>query len=527
MNKLIKYAVSAALVGGAQVALALPPSAYNDGVNVEHEIYMSGATAQDRLLEAIVRIDDTAGVTNLCVPGTLTRYTANFANIDGVAGNVTARAYTCTADNNIGTNITAGSDIFFHKEAGGSAKGFTPFGPAGDTRRFLNLEFIKDNVATKCTVLPTTAADGQLSTMANYSCSFTAADVTTGIGGDRAVTDTQPVAGISDVDGNAIVDPEVTDAVIATVVETPRNALVFGVGATVKLRNALQQAQGLTIGSNTEADMPSISTAQMRAILSASNVGKLTINSYFTNAAGAGLNGSTNENPSNANLFVCRRAVTSGTQASFATQYLGEGCTAGAPSVGGPANSGSYVNGSALRIFSGTGSGDVTNCLIDRNNTNRWAIGLVTTELEGNGSDWGFVKIDGYAPTLLNTVLGNYTHFAEQVVTYGGVGSFTEFGPATQDDDEDFVNYLIDNLGQEVFIDNVNDAFDAPFHPWGDGGYLALRPTGTGVATLLANQGTPVTAAGVASYPMLRSTRLGKGCVHPQLEIATPATNGQ
>src|SRR5262249_40202488 len=90
-------------------------------------------------------------------------------------------------------------------------------------------------------------------------------------------------------------------------------------------------------------------------------------------------------------IYVCRRIVSSGTQAAYETHYLRARCQENAPQFVLP-NDGSDLRtgGDPTKlvrvahprgtVFAGVGTGDVRECLDAHHHFNRWAVGLLSTE---------------------------------------------------------------------------------------------------------------------------------------------------
>src|SRR5439155_620557 len=129
------------------------------------------------------------------------------------------------------------------------------------------------------------------------------------------------------------------------------------------------------------------------------------------------------------NIFVCRRGNSSGTQTGFGIQYLHQGC--GTAGIGSPglgfvaATTGTCtaagcgwdgVSFLADRVFAGTGSQDVINCMNFHSNAGHYAIGVLTTEFAPNdaaGASYRHVKVNGVAPSLENMQMGTWDFFTE------------------------------------------------------------------------------------------------------------------
>jgi hypothetical protein len=197
-------------------------------------------------------------------------------------------------------------------------------------------------------------------------------------------------------------------------------AIGFSPVVTRGFYTALKAAQGLaaTCPSDTQAAalegcLPNLTSAQIRGIFKGTLIG---VNRLYDGAvpltapAGGG------------NIFVCRRGNSSGTQVSFQTYFLGQGCGSAHTFVGatnatctaGGCGWDSTIYGND-RVFAGTGTGDVRNCLDYHESLNRYAIGLVSTENIPNDTNrrFRYIKTDGVAPSLERTVAAEYGFFTE------------------------------------------------------------------------------------------------------------------
>ena len=161
----------------------------------------------------------------------------------------------------------------------------------------------------------------------------------------------------------------------------------FGVAVSNSLYTALQAAQGLgACGANdlTPACQPTVSKAQYATIANAAfNSAKTDINALFGVPAGK--------------LTLCRRAATSGTQASsnqfFLNTFIGQGANFGASL---PATAAGYPASGpdatpTFEVKEGAGTGDARNCL----NAAGYGIGVLSLENKPSAtSGYRFVKLN-------------------------------------------------------------------------------------------------------------------------------------
>ncbi len=493
-TKQIAAAVSAVLLSGS--AFALSPTTTPD-----IEIFMSGATAQDKGIAALFE--------NICVTdanGVPVDLDVFKDNSNPAKPGKAHTAYFCTLDNAKvpGLSITAPKVLFHKRSSGGSAQGVNPVidEVAIDAMNINNGNCAAPDTANgedfwRCDITPDTDNDPTTGNLIQVVSDAGVSDVNP----EMFVGDNTP-AGNSPVDAIAVSNKMVVKAAAA---------LVFGVPVTTNLRDALQEAQvasGQIVESfpgecttydpsisdprlqprESEACMPSLSKQQVASLISGQirnwsafkvNGVSLTDPSVVSNV------------PADTKVTYCRRVNGSGTQAQMNAKFLHYPCTTGALK---PASEpGNPFIGPVIRENSG--SGDVTLCLNDFNNgTNlsgenafgsvAWALGVQSTEKNANLSDdFRFVKIDGIAPTLENAASGKYMDWVEQtfqwrVPTYNGPTG----------DKLVVLETIASRASDPTIIANVlNPKFN---HSWGQAGYLAVStnfaPAADGILDLTA-----------------------------------------
>ncbi|MEL7447962.1 MAG: hypothetical protein AAFN78_02065 [Pseudomonadota bacterium] len=439
----------------AATAHALPPTATPD-----YEIWISGASASDGFIGELL--------TELCVDGTLDTYFDDSSN-PGRA----QRAFFCTIDE---TQITGGldvaqPDVLIHKRsAGGSALGVRPVcdkltGGAGneDPIDFLQID-------TDCVFDNGTGA---------YLCP------------PDQLVQVHPDAGVSDVGPG-----EFTDGLQSSNCDVTNSSfgLVFGILANLRLRDALQSAQGLNVGSDAAADVPSLSTSQIRSIL-VGNVptwDRLTFNGQGLNTYAQGLVSNT--------VNVCRRVPTSGTQTQSQLVLLGSGCIAGAL---GPAGApGNPFTGPV--VVENSGSGDVELCMqavedggtvdnVGGSTTFQpgMAIGVQSTEKNGDEAfDYRHIRIDGVLPTINNAAKGLYQDWVVSTVQW----KFPFVDDGNRDDIVAILDQIVRDAANPAAVASANTNADF-VHDWGQGGALALAENGCSTDTTfdIGNPCTPYT----------------------------------
>ncbi len=481
--KQIATAISAVLLSGS--VFAISPTTTPD-----IEIFMSGASAQDKAIKALF--------SDMCVTGTLDTFKDN-SNIDKPGKAHTA--YFCTLDNAkvSGLSLTAPNVLFHKRSAGGSAMGVNP---------------VIDEVAINAMNINNgnCAAPDATAGETFYRCDITEfeADNATRTGNlDLVVSD----AGVSDVNPEMFIGvntPDGNDAVNAVTVGNKMvvkaaAALVFGVPVTTTLRDALQEAQfqgnatcttydasiidPLLQPRESEACMPSLTRNQVASIAAGKiqNWGSFKINGVSLTDPSVVSN-----IPASTKVTYCRRVNGSGTQAQQNAKFLNYPCTAGAlePAVA----PGNPFIGPVVQANSG--SGDMSTCLNDFNNgtnlhTASWALGTQSTEKNADlADDYRYVKIDGITPTLENAASGKYLDWAEQTFQWRNT---TSNGPTG--DSLVVIETIASQASTPTTLAGLNASFN---HTWGQAGYMAVStnfaPTTTGILDLAAPV-TPYTHA--------------------------------
>jgi hypothetical protein len=215
--------------------------------------------------------------------------------------------------------------------------------------------------------------------------------------------------------------------------------------------------------------------------------------------------------------------ATSGTQASYESYFLGQRCDgfAGATFVGPTDGSGiedtvwdnietppdGFVN-------AGPSSGDVRSCMASLNTQDRWAIGVLSTEVTGSNLTQGafrMVAVDGAAPTLQNVANSNYQFFMTNTLNRVRDPVFPEAALPGRLDPTDLrrvlVEYVESNIGSPTLLGLLNDSFEG--RPWGNGGALAIPDF------VVATPGaSPATAASMETNPVNTQTRSALGPVN-------------
>lgn len=446
-NVLSAAVAVASLMGLSQGAYAIAPS-----VTPDVEVYMAGATAQDKAIRAM--FVNLCGAPNTVNPtgGSQSSDLTIFTTSGHAAYFCTVKAYNAASNPNGIKNLTVGgvavpsAKVLFHKRsAGGSAQGVNPL-IAGTAIAHMPVN------AANCTGAPVVGTDGQTT----ITCTGT-----TNVASD---------AGISDVEPGLFVGANVpfgSTAVSSTANITiqPAAALLFGVPVTTNLYVALQKAQGLlsgpsacTPGAYTEACMPSLTKEQV-ATLTAGQVKKWsefkvnatqTLVDYARDAAAGPTQFAELDAPGvlkdiapttgfDDKFHYCKRVDGSGTNAVHNVTFLHNPCLGSASPVAEGDWASSTLSGPIKHELSG--SSDMEACLTDfANGTNlgkqqnaapdlgnfttavntasakAWAIGQQSLENNAGAipaKHYRFIKIDGVAPTLQNAFSGKYAVWSE------------------------------------------------------------------------------------------------------------------
>jgi len=482
------------LVGFASSVFALPPVPAP-----EVELFLSGSTAQDEVLENLMRLaPGIAGAPNLCEPQTLDIYRGT---VDGVA----KRVFYCRTSKSA-PPVPAGLRLAIHKSSGGSGEGVTPVSAATPIA-FIDLS--KLNGVPGCLTAKPIRAAGDFVAYGNH----------TGCDGARRLA--VPRAGLADV------NPELVGGVTDPLTVRAQTQIVWGLAVTKNLRNALQAIQGLVRNSiphddptrDTEEVMPTLARTQVAGILAGtisswdqffdSHGSPITRSALLApgpaldpDAAGASPGGYFPSKSNGSLVYVCRRISSSGTQAAYETHYLRTRCESNVPQFvvpndgsdlfsGGDPNKLVRVPAPRGRVFAGVATGDVRACLDAHQHFNRWAVGLLSTENIGNNGDrqFRYVKVDGAAPTLINAAFGRWSHVTEQSMQWRRT-----FDPSLKTTNEGRVlGFVADHMGLPRVIAALNTGF---VHPWGQGGYLTPPSSG------FQPPKPPVTAESLVATPV-------------------------
>ncbi|NJD07124.1 MAG: hypothetical protein FIA97_11610 [Methylococcaceae bacterium] len=509
----LSLAVTAALLAGAQGANA----AYTSGTTPDLEIYISGASAQDKGIDLLIRNVLQVNDGNL----------VKFIDVGTAAGTQVGKAqtaWTFTLDKAKVTGLTitgsaAGGNpiVTVHKySSGGSFNGIGPL-----------LGSNPSNVPTSLSYMAISAANCN----ASFQCNTSGAGATVSKIPDLGVADvnTEMFQGLNVPTGTAV--PPVAKA--STLLNEKEAAgVAFGIVVNNNLYNALQDAQiangqivppaggcpqaaqtggntsflpatggtspvsgyGTAVGDDT--CMPSLSKAQVTALLGGDiaswekiqvRVGaanKPLTDASFDPGVTSGILGGV------APVVHCTRVAGSGTKATANAVFLNAPCTAnGEP----PATAYDVTNGPAVMQMSG--SGGVESCLSDADNATStatdvnlhnvgldfgskfWAFGIQSTENNAAlTKPYRFVKIAGYAPTIKNTAEGKYIDWSEQAFVWRKDFSTGTWNTAANKPQRLAVlTQIANSTGSPSVVASLNAGFN---HGFGQAGLLALASNG-------------------------------------------------
>ena len=428
-------------------ASALPVSDYQLVAGDTAELYISGATAQENGLRNTLA--------RMCVLGSLDIYQA--ANQQGAL---------CTINKSVVTGAIPASVtkmVVYKSGVGGSGNGVTPVANATPLA-FINMALLK----ASATGAPAVSYLGTGTNVISVSAVAPNAPDTIGVPGYTRTnivlpSSTSPAftqnviteAGFSDVEPSLLGASGVQTARLNIVAP---NVLTFGVPVTVTARNALQAAQGLSVASETEANMPSLRLDLIRSM-------------YTGNITNWSQLGATVADDT---IYLATRVESSGTQRSFNVYVTGSACTPGLQAVvlgnSVAADCGAVTPGGT--VFAGSGSGDITACMAGHESRARGAAGVLSMEFvpgtASGGTGYRFIKIDEYSPSSVNVVNGDYDFWVEPTFQYRKV--VVNAVPALSGDKKLIADRVVQQLGTEAVISSLNNSF---VQTWGRSGLLA------------------------------------------------------
>jgi hypothetical protein len=196
--------------------------------------------------------------------------------------------------------------------------------------------------------------------------------------------------------------------------------------------------------------------------------------------------------PSDERVNVCRRVDTAGVQAAYEMYFLNRRCTAGVRP---------FVDAGPT-VFLGSASSDVRSCLNRLDRENVWAVGTMSTQNVESLSDdhWRFIKIDGVAPTLLNTYNGRWLFFVEQSYQWRDERSDVPLRGLKRT----LIAQIGWQLGNPVILRDMNRGFR---HAWGSAGVMGISGPPPRPAP-----GKPIDQAALDEDPMLAVRHDSSNC---------------
>lgn len=514
-NHLIRCAIATALSAAAATgAYATPITSYTTNQNAGNNVnvYISGSTAVDNTLAAEL----TTGSLHICQSGTVNTYTDSNKVLDShgnVIGGAKEYIYYCQADVSSGVATTKFIAVFKESTAG-SINGAQP------------LIAVAKGQPSALTFLNPQGADVQAGTCGNGGAGGTDAGCTAGDFQQNVV----PTGGVADVEANLLRTVPGGGTLSSSDISTYLSGavgldVVWGVSVTKKLFYALQTAEHLTdgtvsgcstTGNDNPACAPSLSKEQIASLYAGANEnnGNLLTWNQIT-----GLNNATDNN-----VYICRRDVGSGTEASFEAYFLGARCSSSDESM---------ANQDGQFVIESASTGNVLTCLqaFDQGGVKvtpynqdfgttfpaftptggQWAIGVMSTELKStdlsnHGDAIRMVAVDGVLPTLANVVNGYYPYFSEDSWYIVGSGQNQPSGPPLA---------VFKAIQGDIGHPTPTQAADATYtnRPWGSGGDLA--PAALFASGFAGNYTSyPVTTAEATSNPINLFTKMASGGVN-------------
>lgn len=505
VKTIVAATASAVAMLAAGQAFALDPWQVTGGET--YTLHLGGATAQDKGIALLMR--------RLCTAGTMSRVDASKQVV-----------YMCQGN---GVDIANTPLVLYKNSVTGSGSGV---GPVADATAIPFIKLVGNGWTTaadytaNCTI-GSTAATADFVAVTNYTC------------GAIQQENVVPDAGISDVEPKRLGYVQTTIDTGPTLVKNELLAqagpqVLFGVPVSLNFYRALQAAQGKA-ALDDEVNMPSLTEAQVTAIYT----GGIAAVTLLSNTSGAKMTA-----PAGGGSFnICRRKNGSGTLASTQIKFTGEGCAADVKGmltgINGDTNP-PTIGTAASRITEYGGTTAVLGCLNASHTANRYAIGMASMETVPGaaygfpnpdpvwGSDpgnWRYIKVAGYAPTLLNSVQSKYDFLYEATWNYRGAnngidankdGDLLDVPPLATTppydiprelvgDQKSFFNVMVATNGSQAVIKELNTQFVQSF---GQSGLLG-KP-GTPTAPSAAPVGV-LTAAEVTANPINTWTRAALG----------------
>ncbi len=469
--KYIFIAITSAIIS-VSTFFSASTLAHGPSVIPDREIWISGSSIQDKAIGVLF--------SDLCDSGTLDIFKDNASpSKPGQAHS----AYFCTLSPANVSGLPAAQKVLLHKRSlGGSYEGIHPVadGMAIDAMVIDNGNCAETSVGSQdwlCTI----SNPGDLQNKVS----------------DAGISNVEPALFIGlNVKPSGV---PVTPIQLSRINVTPMVAVIYGVPVTKNLRDALQEVQGLVVGDEAEANMPSLTKIQVSSIISGAvrtwdqflidNGGtKVGLASFpFVTASAP-----TFEGPlSKPYVYICRRVPGSGTQAQMNAKFNNSPCAAGANPT---AQDFSHSHFFGPIIVENNGSGDVSTCLNNADTAGKWALGVQSLEKGANASgltdQFRFVKIDGVAPFLENVAANKYFDWAEVTMQWRKPSAPV---PGPSGDILIILKTIAQSASNPARVAAFNAGFSHPFQV-NPGAYLALSGNGY-VPSFPFDPSNPVAAA--------------------------------
>ncbi|MES2821955.1 MAG: hypothetical protein V4732_00035 [Pseudomonadota bacterium] len=530
MKKLASLLVAASAALACSQSFALAPT-----VTPELTVTLSGATAQDvGLLKLIENLCDAGTIDYFKENGTakIENYNAYFCTIPltkltmpiGVVAVGSLAARDANADSKL--------DVLVYKRgAGGSGEG--PIGVCTDNLA-LTSQVLVD---ATCTDSETAASPLQVAGDKHWRCPSRAPRQSDG--------------GLTDLEYQKLNSACAGKAVVAQ----PIWGTIFNTPVSLNFRNALQCAQGLTVGAEDEANMPNLPKS---VIASAFNGGlaswdrlqaKDAAGNYTTLALAVASKVAAGQCPgydtalfpipstlagaTQTRVRACRRVVSSGTNTQFRVKMLNALCTTEAQDqlLDNTGTSDAVTNTNANwqavggnntipAIIETSGSGNMASCLSAFADSTtpanqRWAIGIQSLENNvGRADRYRFIKIDGAAPTVKNVLEHKYADWVESQWIWLNPAGRTQ----AQRDAVDFQEILQKGTGENAAVTTlVNSTF---IHSFGASALVSLNTIPGNVPSLPAINVDGTVANTVATSTHAFNNALSS-CRTPQVRVNT------
>lgn len=540
-------AVTLACAAGAS---ALPMASFVENAG-QVTVRITGSSAHDKGLNQLMRLQG-AGNPAMCVPGTLDIYHTPDNN---------NRLFFCTGGAQSGA---AGLRLaVFKRSNGGSGTG------VGTLVRGTNVVnggvLLADGTKVQAFQLDTAAAAAAVGVANVLNCANPVAnfmgctDHTTAANGNTVLippnvagADSYADVGISDEESTvftSVFAPALGAGEIGAIPPKGISGVIFGVPVTKGIFQRLQVLQfdpaGLNancnpnvagynvaapapanIVGNTEACMPSMTKEQVQGLFT-QQVPDWSLFSSSYAGGPASLDLATAPAPYNlamadSGVYIERRVNSSGTEHGAEIQFMQQGCVNGSNLMATNATGGvSGISGLKFAIENSSGGAIPTN-LTAHDVALRGAVGVLTSEtVAAAGDRWRFVKINGVAPTVLNTVKGTYEYFYEGTMQYrtaavGPVG----WAPALAGGQKAVADAIALSIGSPNVLNDLDSSFGQLFGFAGLVGNAVTGAASAPVPPLVAIANGSGNPSDVLDKPIALATR-GAGTLNACLSPVT------